>query len=83
MMKGGDILASGGYGCVFKPTLKCRNSNTNTNERMPGYITKLMTEKHAKSEFNEIEAFKKVLEKIPNYNKYFLVSGFSLCEQPI
>jgi len=83
MIKGGDILASGGYGCVFKPALKCRNSNTNPNERKPGYISKLMTEKHAKSEFNEIETFKKVLEKIPNYNDYFLVSGFSLCEQPI
>ena len=77
-MKGGDMLASGGYGCVFKPALKCQNS-----ERKPGYISKLMTEKHAKSEYGEIETFKKVLEKIPNYNDYFLVSGFSLCEQPI
>jgi hypothetical protein len=81
MIKGGDILASGGYGCVFKPALKCKNPNT--SERLPGYISKLMTEKHAKSEFNEIESFKKILEKIPNYNDYFLVSGFSLCEQPI
>jgi hypothetical protein len=76
--KGGDILASGGYGCVFKPALKCKNS-----ERIPGYISKLMTDRHAKSEFNEIESFKKVLERIPNYNDYFLVSGFSLCQQPI
>jgi hypothetical protein len=80
-MKGGDILASGGYGCVFKPALKCKSSYK--NERKPGYISKLMTEKHAKSEYGQIQTFKKVLEKIPNYNDYFLVSGFSLCEQPI
>jgi hypothetical protein len=80
-IKGGNILASGGYGCVFKPALKCTNQNS--NERMPGYISKLMTEKHAKSEYDQIGAFKKILKDIPNYNDYFLVSGFSLCKQPI
>ena len=23
-MKGGKVIASGGFGCVFKPSLKCK-----------------------------------------------------------
>ena len=35
---GGKVLDSGGFGCVFKPSLKCKGQN-----RIPGYISKLMT----------------------------------------
>ena len=76
IMKGGDILASGGFGCVFKPALKCKNSIREVGDT----VSKLMTTKHANDEYNQIQAFKKVLEHIPNYKKYFLVDDFSLCQ---
>jgi hypothetical protein len=77
IIKGGDILASGGFGCVFKPALKCKNTTINVDDNT---ISKLMTVKHATDEYNQIQAFKKVLEHIPNYKKYFLVDDFSLCQ---
>lgn len=73
---GGKVLASGGYGCIFRPALKCANKS----ERASGQISKLMTARHAKSEYNEIMRFKHILRKIPNYSNYFLVDNVSLCE---
>jgi serine/threonine protein kinase len=72
---GGKVIASGGYGCIFKPSLKCK-----TTQRIPGNISKLMTVKHAKDEYMNIEKFKSILSQIPNYDKYFLVDGFTICE---
>ena len=37
--KGGKVLASGGYGCVFTPALKCEGAK----KRETGKISKLMT----------------------------------------
>lgn len=71
---GGKVIASGGYGCIFRPAIKCK-----TQKYIPGQITKLMTIKHAESEFKEIEQFKQILNRIPNYDDYFLLNGFSLC----
>ena len=74
---GGNALTSGGFGCLFKPALKCKNTNF---EYDPNLVTKLMTKKHANDEFNQIQTFKSILEHIPNYQNYFLVDGFSKCE---
>ena len=71
----GEVIASGGFGCVFRPALKCVDG-----QREPGKISKLMTKKHAYEEFEEIENNRKLLSKIPNYSNYFLVDGFSICE---
>ena len=72
---GGKVIASGGFGCVFRPAIKCK-----THKNYPDYITKLMTRKHAVAEYDEINIFKKILNHIPNYTNYFLVDGFTLCE---
>jgi hypothetical protein len=74
-LKGGKVIASGGFGCIFKPALKCVDG-----ERIPGNISKLMTIKHSNDEYNQIQTFRRVLQNIPNYHKYFLVDGFSICE---
>jgi serine/threonine protein kinase len=76
-VSGGNALTSGGFGCFFKPALKCKNMNINYN---PNLVTKLMTKKHALDEFKQIQMFKSILEHIPNYQNYFLVDGFSKCE---
>lgn len=72
---GGKVLASGGYGCVFTPALKCQN----TKHRDTQKVSKLMTEKHAVQEYQEIQKIRKKLESIPHYKQYFLVYGASLC----
>ena len=49
--KGGKVIDSGGFGCVFKPALKCEKA---VNECNRNKISKLMTSKHAKDEYNQI-----------------------------
>ena len=76
MNKGGKIIGSGGYGCVFRPPLKCKGKNRSKKI----IVSKLMTVKHAKSEYAEIMKFKKMLQKIPNYSKYFLLDNITMCK---
>ena len=73
---GGKVIASGGFGCVFSPALKCKGEKTRGTNR----ISKLLTKKHALSEYNEIKEFKKKLDKIPNYQNYFLINDFNICK---
>lgn len=72
--KGGKATNSGGFGCIFKPPLKCTNSTPPDN-----YISKLMTKEDAIEEFENIKQFEQILNKIPNYGDYFLVKNISLC----
>jgi len=46
---GGNVMASGGFGCVFNPALRCKGKNREKNK-----ISKLMTKTHAMREYNEI-----------------------------
>jgi len=73
--KGGKVIASGGYGCVFVPALKCEGSS----KRETNKISKLMTESHAMSEYEEINRIKDGLDNIPNYEDYFLIYDATLC----
>ena len=74
---GGDAIGAGGYGCVFRPALKCKNA-----VQRPGKdkVSKLMTIKHSESEYNDVIKYKPILETIPDSEKYFLISGFEICE---
>jgi len=74
--RGGKVIASGGYGCVFNPALKCQG----TAKREAKKISKLMTEKHATQEYEEINKIKEQLDSIPNYMDYFLVYDATLCQ---
>ena len=77
---GGEPIASGGYGCVFKPALQCKSS---PGKRQAGKITKLMMKKYAEREYQEIHRFQKILSSIPNYTHYFLLNDFTLCEPAV
>ena len=73
--RGGKVIGSGGYGCVFRPPLKCKNikeSNEIQIQNQNQNVTKLMIKKYAKKEFSEFKKFKRVLKNIPDYNNYFL-----------
>ena len=74
-IKGGKAIASGGFGCVFSPALKCDGK-----KRTDDNISKLMKIKYAKNEFKDIQRFNGLLDSIPKYDDYFLINGFSLCK---
>ena len=74
--KGGKVLASGGFGCVFSPALKCEGEK----KRATGKISKLMSEKHATEEYEEIISIKNKLDTIKNYKNYFLIYDATLCK---
>ena len=84
-MKGSGSIGSGGYGCVFLPALKCDNDDDNTNADIDNmdprtkYVTKLLTNKHAETEFALIRKFDKRLRSIPDYANYFLVANVAKC----
>ena len=73
---GGKVLASGGFGCIFSPALKCKGST----QRKRNTVSKLMISKNAKKEFNDISKLNIILNKIPNYKLYFLIDNYSICQ---
>lgn len=73
--KGGKAIAAGGYGCVFKPSLKCKGKAT----RQDG-VSKLLLKKDANDEILEIKRIKPQLSKIKNFRNYFVIDGFSKCD---
>ena len=69
---GGEVIESGGFGCIFKPALKC------VNEKRPDSgITKMSLLKNSKQEMEEINKIKKNLSTIKNYKDYFLLDVHS------
>jgi len=76
---GGKVIGSGGFGCVFKPSIKCNNSTTTSTN----YISKLMLKKNAKEEIEEMKQYMIILKLIPNYKKYFLIDDIEVCQPDI
>ena len=75
--KGGNIIGSGGFGCVFRPALTCRGK-TGTNEPQ---ISKLMLNEDAEEEYKETTKFKHILEKIiPGNENFFIFNNVNMCE---
>ena len=74
--RGGKVIGSGGYGCVFRPALRCNG----TRKRVSKTISKLMLNKHVKREYMEITKYLPILQKIPNYKNYFIIEGANICQ---
>jgi hypothetical protein len=74
-IKGGEAIAAGGFGCVFRPPLKCssKKSTHNSSLKKSNMVSKLMTKKYGEEEYFESSRFLDILEKIPNYEHYFLL----------
>lgn len=75
-LMGGKVLDSGGFGCVFKPALKCKNHN----QRAIDSISKLMPSSDTDEEFYEISKYEPILKKIPNYRNYFIIDNITICD---
>jgi hypothetical protein len=72
---GGKVIDSGGFGCVFKPSLRCKTKKKHMNG-----ISKMSLSKYSKQEIYEINRIYKRLKNIKNYDKYFLLEGIKLCQ---
>jgi len=70
-------IAAGGFGCVFKPALKCKNSPPGLDRK--NGISKLMLMQYANEEIAETNNIKPILESIPGYENYFLVQNITIC----
>jgi hypothetical protein len=85
MTRGGKVIDSGGFGCIFRPQLKCKKSINNrnkiygTNNYDINGISKVMQKKYAIREYFSLNEFIKIIKTIPNYNYYFLITDFTLC----
>jgi serine/threonine protein kinase len=74
MNKGGKMIDSGGYGCVFYPALLCKNKTTRRNG-----VSKLMMKDNATKEYKIIKNITNKIKKIPNYKDYFIGPEIQKC----
>lgn len=73
--KGGAVIGEGGFGCVFKPALKCKNKN----KRSVG-VSKLLLTRDATQEYSLLKNIEKKISRINNNSKYFLLYELSMCK---
>ena len=71
---GGKAIDSGTYGCVFIPSLKCKNKKSRTNG-----VSKLMLNKHAINEIESLKQLYQLMNAYPNMNKYMIIPKQELC----
>lgn len=73
---GGKAIASGGFGCVLRPAMKCDGEKS----RVPNAISKILIKRYGIEEMDEIKQVKQLVKNIPNYDKYFAVTNYKLCK---
>ena len=75
LMEGGKVIASGTYGCILKPALPCKGET----DRPENVVSKLMFERYANEEMDEIKQVLRRVKKVPNYTKYYILDKIKLC----
>lgn len=68
------LIGSGGFGCVYQPAIKCKNT-----EKTKKNVSKLMLIDDALDEYYKNELIKGELKKIKKYNQYFIFVAI-LCD---
>jgi serine/threonine protein kinase len=70
----GDFVKTGSYGCVFRPPLKCTDSELNS-KFSAGFVSKLMKNNAFRDEINEVESVSKIFDKRDDewQKKYFVL----------
>ena len=66
---GGEVIGAGGFGCVFKPQLWCKNTSGPIHHNG---ISKLLHVQDANAEMQDISNIIPIIDKIPNNQRYFL-----------
>lgn len=77
VMKGGIPIYPGGFSCVFKPQLRCKNKTIKIQKKEG--ISKLLFKKYAEIEMENIQRFYNATKKIPKSHKYFLFTRSKMC----
>ena len=75
----GEAIAAGGFGCVFRPAIKCADPADRAKQGRHNYISKIMESRYANEEMEEVNRFLPVIKTIPNNSKYFLLDGIFKC----
>lgn len=75
----GEAIAAGGFGCVFRPAIKCDSNADRVKQGKHNYISKIMKNRYANEEMEEVNRFLPVIKTIPNNKKYFLLDGIFKC----
>ena len=78
VMNGGVPIYPGGFSCVFKPQLRCKNKTIKIQKGEKG-ISKLLFKKYAEIEMENIQRFYNAIKKIPRSHKYFLFTRSKMC----
>ena len=76
--KGGKAIGRGGFGCIFRPALKCASSRK-SGKQSRKRVSKLGFKYNVEREMQQLSLVKKYLKKIPNYKKYFLLGDIDAC----
>lgn len=76
----GRPIAAGGFGCVFKPPIKCKKVNLREKQNKKDYVSKLMKKRYAREEMGENTRVKRIILNIPNNEKYFLLNNIFKCD---
>ena len=77
-LKGGEVIDGGSYGCVFKPSLKCSNS-----DKLHTGLSKLMLHDNGKAELEIVNKIEPLLKNIPNYKNFFILNSFICSPKPL
>ena len=75
---GGEAIASGAYGCVFKPALRC-SGETSRPAAAARLVTKLGRASDLADEFLTLQQVRATLETIPNFRDYFVIDSVTAC----
>ena len=82
--RGGAAIAAGGFGCVFRPALRCKAGTHEASLYRRADVSKLMRKHDAEEEMREVARVVPVLRLIPNAARYFMGIGsagtFYSCE---
>ena len=73
--RGGAAIAAGGFGCVFRPALRCQPGSPASSKYKASDVSKLMARRDANEEMQELGRVMPVLALIPNADKYFVGVG--------
>jgi serine/threonine protein kinase len=87
VVRGGKVIDSGGYGCVFKPALTCKTiepiktTPSNSLSQKVVYVSKLMNAHDAEEEYNLLNKFSTIIIKSGKESmlRFMVLSGITMC----
>lgn len=77
--KGGSVIAAGSFGCVFRPSLRCKNKKQKSKSSYH-LVSKLGKKEVIESEYTMMTKLKNILDSIPNYDQFFALNVSKPCE---